>query len=100
MRWNSFPPLEVKPKLTSGAPAWSVDCCGLVMSLPNSATCSCSTKYCALGLLQLMGLLKLDGTACSTTVPCWIANTLPCEALTPCGRPEYRSWTVVSGPDR
>ncbi len=41
--WNSWAPLELKPKVTSGWPLWSEDCCGLVMSLPNSDTWSRST---------------------------------------------------------
>ena len=48
--WNADWPVPLKPKVTSGDPDWSVLGCGLVMSVPLSATLSLRTKYSALGL--------------------------------------------------
>src|SRR5690242_1263373 len=74
--WNAACPADVNPKETSGAPDGSVDCCGLVMSVPNSATLSLSTKNWAVGSEGGLEFSeKFDDVACTTTVPCGTLKT-------------------------
>ena len=81
--WKSARPAPPKPKVMSGWPDWSVLGCGLVMSLPVSATLSLRTKNRAAGL---MGVIWSDAdglAACSTTVPRGTVTRSPCDLLTP-----------------
>ncbi len=96
--WKAFLPLPVNPNDTSGWPPWSELCCGLVIWLPNSATWSLSTKNWAVGADQVSGLVKLVGTAWSTTIPRGTVRIVPSFSVTPVGRPSSRSPRLSSGP--
>ena len=76
----------------------SVLCCGLVISLPRSATLSLSTKNWALGSPIGVGLEKFAGIAWSTTVPRGTTRIWPSDALTPAGSPDSRASLLSSGP--